>query len=265
MPPLKELHYFSRCVVAQGGGILAEPRILRRLTGKTRAGILWRRLVSADLRRAIQERNWELLKWYLRFYFRAPTDSWYQSLFEGRGDLLTGEISPSYSMLTDDEVAHIARRWPDLRIILMLRDPIERAWSQVRFDWTRGVRGKMDDLEEIKAFIDSPAQILRNDYLRMLAHWGRHFPSDRIFIGFYDDILDQPAELFERLHRFLGIESRPLPDDLLAQKVNQSREAGMPEEIRAYLAQKYRSQLEELSHRLGGAATRWLDKASQPC
>lgn len=262
MPPRKELHYFSRYVMAEGGGILAEPRIFRKLTGKARINVLWRRLVAADVGHSIHERNWDQLKWYLRFYFRTPTDRWYQSLFEGRGDLLTGEMTPSYSMLTEEEVAHIARLWPHLRIILLMRDPIERAWSQVRFDWTRGVRDKMDDLEEMKAFIDSPSQTLRNDYLRMLANWGRHFPSEQIFIGFYDDILEQPANLLERIHRFLGLEPQPLQDDVLAQKVNPSHEARMPEEIRAYLIQKCLPQLKELSGRLGGPATHWLEKAT---
>jgi hypothetical protein len=263
MPPRKELHYFSRHVMAPGGGILAEPNIFRRLTGKARANVLWRRLVSNDLRRSIRERNWDEFRWLIRFFFKTPTDQWYESLFSNRGDLLTGEITPSYSMLTNEEVAHIAQRWPELRIILMLRDPIERAWSQVRFDWTRGAREKMDDIEDMKAFIDSPLATLRSDYVRMLDNWGRHFRAEQIFIGYYEDIQQQPAALLERVHQFLGVEPQPLQEEMLAQRVNQSREAEMPGEIRTYLIQKYGAQLAELSKRLGGPAVKWREDASR--
>jgi len=264
MPPRKELHYFSRHVMAPGGGILAEPSIYRRFRGKERANILWRHLASTDIRQSFKGKNWDEFRWYLRFYFQTPTDRWYRSLFANRGDALTGEITPSYSMLTDAEVGHIARNWPELRIILLLRDPIERAWSQVRFDWTRGAREKVDDIEDMKAFIDSPMQTLRNDYLRMLDHWGRHFAADRVFIGFYDDILENPGMLLERIHQFLNLESQPLEKEVLAQRVNQSREAEMPGEIRAYLVEKYRPQMIELNTRLGGPVAKWVEKASQP-
>ena len=264
MPHHKEIHYFSRDVMAPGGGILAESSILRRLTGSARAHALWRGIANADLRQSIYARDWDKLKWSLKFHFQSPSDRWYESLFAGRGTLLTGEISPSYSMLTDDEVAHIAKRWPYLKILLLLRNPIDRAWSQVRFDWTRGMRAEVRDLEEMKAFIDSPAQELRSDYLRILDRWGRHFPREQFFLGFYDEVAQQPAALLERVQTFLGIEAQPVRAESLRQRVNISKEVGMPPGIRVYLTQKYLSEIAALSERVGGPVKEWLAQASSP-
>ena len=60
---------------------------------------------------------------------------WYEAHFEAEDGLgprpIRGEISPIYGRLKAWQVNRIAKLLPDLRIILTLRHPIERAWSQV--------------------------------------------------------------------------------------------------------------------------------------
>jgi hypothetical protein len=258
MPIRKEVHYFSRYAISQDASILAETRLGRKLFGNAPVCRLWREMFRADLVDAIRAGDLQKLRWTLRYYCRAADDDWYRAMFPKDSNLTCGEISPSYSILDDTDVARIAGLFPGLRIILLLRNPIERAWSQVRFDWTRGAREGVGSTEEIKAFIDSPRQSLRSDYVRMLDIWSRHFPEGNIFVGFYDDIVARPAEILDRVQRFLGLESQPIEGGTLKKKIHVSREAVMPSEIRDYLIERYEPMMRVLQERFGEPATTWL-------
>ncbi len=218
-------------------------------------------MMRADLRQSWKARDLHALRWYTRFYFGTVDDEWYRALFPTADHLVCGEITPAYSILGEKEVAHIARLFPDLKIILLLRNPIDRAWSQIRFDWTRGARADITNIEEIKAFIDSPKQALRSSYLRMLALWEAHFPPERFFVGFYEDIVERPTELLERVTRFLGIDSISATTQDLERKVHVSRKGPMPPEIREYLNRKYEADLAALEERFGAPVSKWRTTA----
>jgi hypothetical protein len=58
-------------------------------------------------------------------------DGWYASLFEPAEEGKTvGEYTPSYSVIDRDMVARVHELMPEAKIVLMMRNPIERAWSQ---------------------------------------------------------------------------------------------------------------------------------------
>ena len=166
-------------------------------------------------------------------------------------------------MLEQEDVKHIRSLFPGVKVILLLRDPVERAWSQVRFVWTRRRRmNHLDDIDSIKEFVESPGQSLRSDYVRTVDTWFSCFPREQIFIGFYDDIVENPGTLFSSILKFLEvspIETDKFPS--LYRRVNASREKEMPVEVRYYLARKYREQLEQLSRLVGSHALSWLGEA----
>jgi hypothetical protein len=218
-------------------------------------------MMKADFRVAFRKRDWKAMRWYRRFYFGACDDAWYCEMFRAAEGRTCGEITPAYSILPEENVAHITRLLPSLKVILLLRNPVERAWSQVRFDWTRGARPDLANLEDIKKFIDSPTQELRGSYLRMLDVWERHVPRERFFVGFYDEISTRPEALLKRVHEFLGIEARPVSAEDLNEKVHASREAAMPAEIHQYLAAKYLPELTALEQRFGEPMKNWLEAA----
>lgn len=259
LTPRKELHYFDRNFPAQT--LLSEPNRWRRLFGKLQRHRTWRAMAKSELYQDPKFRTFGEFLWFLKFYFGKHDDSWYRSLFsEGKGRLC-GEITPAYSILSAKDVAGIARFAPDLKIILLLRNPIDRAWSHLRYEWTRGMRKELGGLDEIKTFIDSPAQMLRSNYLRTLDHWSAHYPTERIFVGFYDDIEARPAELVARILEFLGVDPARSEKQDLKSRVLVSREAPMPPEIRLYLSQKYMADLEALAERFGEPVTNWLSAA----
>ncbi|MCI0607232.1 sulfotransferase [bacterium] len=232
MPPIKELHYFSRATTYPSPSHLSEKYLRDRLFGKEIYHKHFRTLMWGHIGRSIKRHSVRRLRWMSRYYFGTYDDNWYRSLFKEGEGLVKGEITPSYSILQAEDVAHIKMLFPSLKIILLLRNPIDRAWSQIRFDWTRERFRDIDDLDQIKAFIDSPKQSLRGDYVRMIDVWSSVFSEAQLFIGFYDELVGNPQKLLSDVFDFLGVQPITTPERKLSEKVNFSESIEVPMEIR---------------------------------
>ena len=63
---------------------------------------------------------------------------WYERQFDvGREVRAVGEVAPSYFGYPDAPI-RIAQLFPDARLIITLRNPIERAWSHFLHLWRKG-------------------------------------------------------------------------------------------------------------------------------
>lgn len=260
MPPVKELHYFDRDPRYPSPSFLASESLRDRFFGQAEPDRDFRRLSREHLRHWWKQRDWTALRWGLRYFFGSRNDPWYRSLFAPGASRITGEITPSYSILDDADVGRVAKSFPNLQIILLLRNPIDRAWSHLRFEHGRGRITSLDDVEAVRAFIDSPEQTLRSDYLRTLSIWEKHFPTPQLHVAFYDDIAARPAELLRAILQHLGAN----PDQLqlgkedLSRRVLASREAAMPAAIRGFLQETYRPQIATLAERFTDPPRHWL-------
>src|SRR4030095_12896925 len=80
--------------------------------------------------------------------------NWYEGLFkpdtEGKLRPVRGEISPRYLRLKAWQVREIARLLPHLKIVLTLRHPIERIWSQTPYDFGHLVGRDVRDVGRIE-------------------------------------------------------------------------------------------------------------------
>jgi Sulfotransferase family len=260
LTPVKEIHYFDS---RQRGDLRGN--FYRRHLGK-RA----RRYVTL----ATYRDRWRdgtlfsQLAWDLQFFVPPRTDRWYQRIFRPGPGQIAGEITPAYSILKPDLVEEVREINPDLRVIYLLRDPVERSWSSAVSGLARR-RGrpteKITDKQLLRRF-ERQAHVLRTDYLRTYEIWERVFGRDQIFVGFLDEIQQDPRDLLLRLYRFLGVSDSEehLPAGL-RRKVNSSKEysAAIPENVRIHLAELYLPQLRELSARFGDPATDWLRRAEE--
>lgn len=259
VPPYKELHYFDRSTRYPSPSYLSSPRVVTRLTSKERHNVEFRRLFIHNLASSVRHARWSDLRWQLRHFFGYYDDHWYVSLFREGAGKVKGEITPSYSILEDTDVKAIRGTLPSLKIIFIMRNPIDRAWSHVRFDWTTGRFANIDSMEAITAFIESPNQSLRSDYIRTIDIWAKYFPPEQLFVGFYDDVIGNPAGLLDDLHRFLGVSPRTYETaGKVTEKIFTSNEKRIPAELLRYLAERYRPDIEQLSRQFGGHAASWL-------
>ena len=153
--------------------------------------------------------------WDLRFLFGCYNDDWYISLFKESAGKLCGEITPDYSILDKVDIQKVHTLLPNIKIILILRNPIDRAWSHVRHAWKMHPQNtpwnidnfpSTSSISKIIKFINSPAQDLRSNYLRTINNWRDYFSPDQIFIGFYEDIIKNPTDLLNKICQFLEID-----------------------------------------------------------
>lgn len=107
---------------------------------------------------------------------------------------LYGEKSPSYLLMPDDKIGLVRALFPDVKIIVMVRDPIDRAWSHIRAR-----------TEDYRSLPDLRHLLRDGRYLEHLSRWARHFPPDQIQIISYDDVCERPRDALGDVLAFLGL------------------------------------------------------------
>lgn len=117
---------------------------------------------------------------------------------------IRGDFTASYGVIEDDVIAQIVRLRPDVRGIMLVRDPVERAWSHAKKDLVRG-RDRSAADSELLAFIRSPEQLARADYRAVIARWQRHLAPRSLFVAPYARIASEPEQLLDDISGFLGI------------------------------------------------------------
>lgn len=138
----------------------------------------------------------------------------YARLFAGasRGQL-RGESTPFY-LWSRGAQQRIAAALPDVRLIAVVRDPVDRAYSNWMHLWSDGLEPVADFEEAFNRqddrVRDGWAPMWRYRELGMygeqLAHLRGLVDRDRLLVLRYRDLVDTPAAAVDRAARFLGIQ-----------------------------------------------------------
>jgi len=261
LPPVKELHYFDRAPKYPSSSRLASERLTSRLFGKRPHDLEARRHLKSQVPKILRPSNWQHLPWNHRFLFGKFDDDWYGSLFKEGGDKIKGEITPSYSILDHQDVRYIHKLIPRVKVIFIIRNPIDRTWSHFRFHNSRLKNKNRQTMAEFKKFVNSGSNILKGDYARTINIWQSFFPENQFFIGYYREIKNNPKHFLIRVLEFLDADtSEKFLGDDLSKRVYASPKQELPEEFKRYLEKKYFQQIKQLSEMLGGYATDWLEQ-----
>ena len=130
---------------------------------------------------------------------------WYERHFDSatREHLAIGEISPSY--LPDWDAPARAHEYnPDFRIVVALRDPVERAYSNFLHDVRLGYYQSATPVFE-NALAINPMYVEQSRYARHLRRWMEFFPRERFLIVLQEEIHQEPYELARQVYEFLGV------------------------------------------------------------
>ncbi|WP_420615234.1 sulfotransferase [Candidatus Palauibacter sp.] len=169
------------------------------------------------------------------------------------GGRIRGEFTPAYAVLEPEVVRRIAEWMPDVRLIFMMRDPIERAWSQARngFPRWRGKTLESVGRDELISYFDSDPVRRRSDYAGCLRVWLEHFPPGHFFFGFLEEIREQPEDLIRDLFGFLEAGEMVADRASLETPVNASAPVPMPGWVRDHLEREYAFDPDEVSELIG--------------
>jgi hypothetical protein len=147
----------------------------------------------------------------------AVTDpAGYNQLYASSSDCIArGDGSVSTLYYAERSIPVIIDRYPGARLVAILRDPIERAYSAFSYLRVRGFENEESferalDLEDerVNAGWHHLWHYKRMGlYAQQLRPFLDRFPSEQILVLFYDDLERRPTEAIGRVFDFLGLEA----------------------------------------------------------
>jgi len=182
---------------------------------------------------------------------------WYSDQFSpkeggvGRNTQMFGEITPCYAVLDEEKVCEIKYLFPNLKVIFIARDLVDRAWSALLMELRNSILGldagvfaKRNDesicpreLQRIERdsnpdryddqyFMDRlmhSTHSSRSNYAKSLRSWLKYFSKEQILILDYNDLSKKPRDLLHGVCAHLDIKSDvycEIPDSAISERVN---------------------------------------------
>jgi hypothetical protein len=189
----------------------------------------------------------------------------YVSLFRHKEGALSGDISVAYGALNPRTLALLANRLPDTKILLQVRDPIDRAWSHISM-WNRA--GKFDKalLEDVRAFrnfLQTTDRFGKTAFpTRIVEAWEKAAPGMPFRSFLFDDIRNEPEMARREILLYLGADPDKSSGELVAgyNKKANSDKLELSEGIRSVLIEYFREELHACARLFGGHAQDWVQR-----
>jgi hypothetical protein len=252
LPPFKEIQYFNRAHPHDK----ADPRSAAAHETQRLGNIL--NAMKATLEGSLPDAQKQAQVYCLSVIARAElSDEWYGRIFQNApNSAVCGEISPDYAVLTDIGIEHIIRLQPEIRIIFIMRDPIERGWSQLRMGEARGLSERVPHLRRIAG----PQFLAYSDYASTIERFRRRVPSKNFLELFFDDISARPDDLLNELCAFLGVDPARTTFAAAHRPVNVGQPGTMDDETYARFRVAFAPLYEKLLQLQYPVADQWYQK-----
>ena len=143
---------------------------------------------------------------------------------------LTADVTPDYAMLSVDRMLNIKSSFEARRVrtvaAFLMRDPVERVWSQIRMQQGRDPNRFPAPAEEMVARLyDEPIYDMRTRYDKTIATVDSVFAEDEVYYGFYETLFSD--EEVRKICELTGIRFRPPNFDRMA-NVSQAKPIEWP-------------------------------------
>ena len=200
--------------------------------------------------------------------------NWYRSLFptifkknqvkSRRKQFMTFDVTPFY--IYNPKVAQrILETLPKIKLIAILRNPIDRAYSNYHL----GVRGgnekrsfedavkeeiemieqaKSSKISETKYYQSIKSYLVRGFYAEQLQIWMNLFPKDQLLVISSEDLSEKTQETLNKIFEFLGLPHENIPN---LEKVNVAKYPPMSPETRKILIDYFKLHNQQLYDLIG--------------
>jgi hypothetical protein len=181
---------------------------------------------------------------------------------------LTGEASPSY-ISSYWAPGRIRKLLPDVRLIAVLRNPVDRAYSQFQMSRRQGIE-PLERFEEATAAeeerlrpevarlsadprYNSPdygrwSYLARSRYAEQLERWLELFPREQFLFLKAEDLLAESTATIDAVYEFLGLPAHRLGKPM---RLHTGEYAAMAPDVRAQMVEYFRPHNERLYDLLG--------------
>jgi len=246
--PIKELHYFS---TLDGDDLMAAQtrvRGLQRLLEKNPARVV--RFLRAQGRG-------EAVPADLARLFAPLDDAWYVGSFREAGRFAM-DFTPKYAELPDAGHDHIKRISERRKIIFIMREPLDRALSAVRYLFRDGDIAAAS-LEDLHKAAQNPAILSRSRYDLTVDMLMRHYPAEDLHFMFYETMMRDKAAAVNGVCDWLGISRLDLPAAELDRRDNPTEAFALPESVVAPLRAELAPVRAAIEARFPEARAAWAD------
>ena len=240
MPPVKELHFFDHLYVPENQS-WTHYHIKKGITDSLK----WHFNNNAG--------NLEQIKYLVDTALVNPfTEDWYRFCFNrpGAHGKILGYITPEYSTLPEEGIRYVrGLLGQNLRIIYIIRNPIDRALSQLKMNMTR--RGKDAEGEDVWMSAAKESVIAqRGDYETYVDRWDRNFPQSHLLYLPYKMVKKAPDRLLKSVETFLGTEQHHTFKDA-QNAVHKTKSVQVPDRVVDYISSTLEHQSRFLESRFG--------------
>jgi len=250
MPPTKGLHYLRY-----------EYPSMRSLTRQ-----LMRSARSGGAERAkgrpVDERDLLFLQEASAFGGQRRDVARYAELFRHKNASLSGEITAAYADLKDAAIAEIAEGLPNVKIILLVRDPVARASSHISMEYRRKKFDPelLDRSRRLRLYLrNSPSCGERSFPTKIVERWRKHAPKLQFHHVLFDDIANEPEKARRDILLYLGADPEKPSGELPADYNRKSTQAKLEltERAKRILIQHFEDELHACAELFGSHAKTW--------
>ena len=157
------------------------------------------------------------LYFYDRYFDRGM--DWYAEQFrDARDEKIVGEICQDY-LFHPAAAERIRSTLGDVRVMVCLRDPVERAWSSYLYMRKHGI-GPATFAEALRS---RPELLDHGRYATGLGRFLERFPRESVLVALFDDLVADPQVFLDGVTDFLGVARMPLSAEDLAARLPAAR------------------------------------------
>lgn len=145
---------------------------------------------------------------------------WYEDHFKKCTPLQKrGEFSTSY-LYSKETAQRIHEAYPDVKIVVILRNPIARAISQ----YGNAVKGgEIPESMTFEEYYQTEASVLAQGcYAEQLERYFKYFKASQMLILIHEDAKKDPKEFIQKVYTFLGVDATFVPS-MLHDIINNTR------------------------------------------
>lgn len=158
---------------------------------------------------------------------------WYEgqfgeALYRPTTPALFGETTPDYIACSDKDIERMYRYNPNMRLIVIYRNAVDRAWSCVHMELRSTAADAAADLRTDDGLfrrMTSKTYVERGDLASGIERYLKYFPKSSFTILRYTDIAKHPKRVKRKLYIGLGVDDQHVSSEILKgnRQVSQDR------------------------------------------
>ncbi|MGH2817504.1 MAG: sulfotransferase domain-containing protein [Actinomycetota bacterium] len=139
---------------------------------------------------------------------------WYERLFDGAGQVTAiGEASTEYTAFPHipDVPMRVAKLLPEVRLVYIIRHPIDRMLSEYHYNLVRGLER---DPSADRSLLEDSTYYNVSCYALQIEQYLEHFPRDQLLVLKSEDLKRDRVRTLGRVYEILGVDKDWQPSDL---------------------------------------------------